>query len=90
MKTTDNHPLLEIDRLVKPATSTMIDRYIFANHWTKNKKVIDAATGKGYGAGILLSLGAKSVTGIENVVKQLNLTIISGIKKKNFQKTGIK
>ena len=65
MKTTDNHPLLEIDRLVKPATSTMIDRYIFANHWTKNKKVIDAATGKGYGAGILLSLGAKSVTGID-------------------------
>ena len=65
IKTTDNHNLNEIDRLVKPATSTMIDRYIFANHWTKNKTVIDAATGKGYGAGILLALGAKSVVGID-------------------------
>ena len=65
MKETDNTPLVEIDRLVKPATSTMIDRYIIANHWTKGKKVIDAATGKGYGAGILLSLGSKSVVGID-------------------------
>ena len=32
MKTTDNHPLNEIDRLIKPATSTMIDRYIFVKH----------------------------------------------------------
>ena len=65
MKETDNTPLIEIDRISKPATSTMIDRYIFANSWTKGKKVIDAATGKGYGAGILLSLGAKSVLGID-------------------------
>jgi SAM-dependent methyltransferase len=65
MKETDNTPLVEIDRLLKPATSTMIDRYIIANHWTKGKSVIDAATGKGYGAGILLSLGAKSVVGID-------------------------
>ena len=65
MKTTDNHDLSEIDRLAKPATSTMVDRYIFANHWTKDKTVIDAATGKGYGAGILLALGAKSVVGID-------------------------
>ena len=41
MKETDNTPLVEIDRLIKPATSTMIDRYIIANHWTKGKKVID-------------------------------------------------
>ena len=75
MKTTDNHDLNEIDRLVKPATSTMIDRYIFANHWTKGKTVIDAATGKGYGAGILLALGAKSIVGIdidEDGVKDAN------------------
>ena len=65
MKETDNTPLVEIDRLLKPATSTMIDRYIIANHWTKGKTVIDAATGKGYGAGILLSLGSKSVVGID-------------------------
>ena len=75
MKTTDNTPLNEIDRLIKPATSTMVDRYIFANSWTKGKTVIDAATGKGYGAGILLSLGAKSVVGIdtdEDGVKDAN------------------
>ena len=75
MKITDNHDLNEIDRLVKPATSTMIDRYSFANHWTKGKTVIDAATGKGYGAGILLALGAKSVVGIdidEDGVKDAN------------------
>jgi len=65
MKKTDNTPLIEIDRLSKPATSTMIDRYILANSWTKGKTVIDAATGKGYGAGILLSLGAESVVGID-------------------------
>ena len=64
-KKTDNTPLVEIDRLVNPATITMIDRYVYANHWTKGKKVIDAATGKGYGAGILLSLGAKTVMGID-------------------------
>ena len=65
MKTTDNTPLDELDRFTKPATSTMIDRYVLANHWTKGKTVIDAATGKGYGAGILLSLGAESVVGID-------------------------
>lgn len=74
-KETDNTPLSEIDRFTNPATITMIDRYVYANHWTKGKKVIDAATGKGYGAGILLSLGAKSVMGIdidEEGVKEAN------------------
>ncbi len=65
MKTTDNTPLDELDRFTKPAISTMIDRYVLANRWTKGKTVIDAATGKGYGAGILLSLGAESVVGID-------------------------
>ena len=64
-KETDNTDLIEIDRLTNPASSTMIDRYVIANHWTKGKSVIDAATGKGYGAGILLSLGAKNVMGID-------------------------
>tara|TARA_R110000824_G_scaffold318119_1_gene505372 strand:- start:68 stop:703 length:636 start_codon:yes stop_codon:yes gene_type:complete len=65
MKTNDNTPLIEIDRFVKPATSTMIDRYAFATHWSKDKSVIDAGTGKGYGAGILLALGSKNVLGID-------------------------
>lgn len=65
MKTTDNHTLEEINRLKNPATSTMIDRYAIADYWTKGQKVLDAATGRGYGAMILYSLGAKSVTGID-------------------------
>lgn len=65
MKDSQNTLIWELDRLIYPASSTSIDRYIFANHWTKEKTVLDAATGKGYGAGILLSLGAKSVVGID-------------------------
>ena len=65
MKDSDNTHISEIDRFTYPASSTMVDRYIFANHWTKGKTVIDAATGYGYGAGILQSLGAKSVVGID-------------------------
>ena len=65
LKTSDNTPIAELDRLLIPAVSTAIDRYVFANHWTKGKTVIDAATGKGYGAGLLLALGAKSVVGID-------------------------
>ena len=65
MKESQNTPIEDLDRLTYPASSTSVDRYIFANHWTKGKTVLDAATGKGYGAGILLSLGAKSVVGID-------------------------
>jgi SAM-dependent methyltransferase len=65
MKESQNTLMEELDRLIYPASSTSIDRYVFANHWTKNKTVLDAATGKGYGAGMLLSLGAKSVVGID-------------------------
>jgi ubiquinone/menaquinone biosynthesis C-methylase UbiE len=65
VKTTQNTSILELDRLRYPVTNTSIDRYVIANTWTKGQKVLDAATGYGYGAGILLSLGAKSVTGID-------------------------
>lgn len=75
MKESQNTDILELDRLTYPASSTSVDRYIFANHWTKGKKVLDAATGKGYGAGMLLSLGAESVVGIdidEDGIKEAN------------------
>lgn len=72
MKETQNTPMYELDRLKYPASSTSIDRYVFANHWTKEKTVLDAATGKGYGAGLLLSLGAKSVVGIDIDEKGIN------------------
>lgn len=65
MKTSDNTHISEIDRFIYPATSTMIDRYVLASHWTKTKTVLDAATGYGYGAGILQSLGANGVVGID-------------------------
>lgn len=65
MKESQNTSIEDLDRLSYPASSTSVDRYIFANHWTKGKTVLDAATGKGYGAGILLSLGAKKVVGID-------------------------
>lgn len=65
MKETQNTAIGELDRWINPASSTSIDRYVFANHWTKGKTVLDAATGKGYGAGMLLSLGAKSAVGID-------------------------
>jgi SAM-dependent methyltransferase len=65
MKDSQNTLIEELDRLINPPSSTSIDRYVFANHWTKDKIVLDAATGKGYGAGLLLSLGAKSVVGID-------------------------
>ncbi len=64
-KVSDNTAISEFDRFSYPASSTSIDRYVIANTWTKGKKVLDAATGQGYGAGILLSLGAKSVVGID-------------------------
>jgi SAM-dependent methyltransferase len=64
-KVSDNTAIEEFNRFTYPASSTSIDRYVFANTWTKGKKVLDAATGQGYGAGILLSLGAKSVFGID-------------------------
>ena len=65
MKTEDNTPLKDIDRLINPPSSTQTDRYTYATHWCKGKSVLDAATGKGYGAGMLLALGAKNVTGID-------------------------
>jgi len=69
IKKTDNTPLIEIDRISTPASSTQTDRYTYATHWCKGKTVLDAASGKGYGAGILLALGATKVTGIDIDVK---------------------
>lgn len=80
MKDSQNTYIEELDRLFYPASSTSIDRYVFANHWTKNKTVLDAATGKGYGAGLLLSLGAKSVVGIdidEDGINEANIRMSS-------------
>ena len=68
-KVSDNTAIEHFCRFRYPASSTSIDRYVIANTWTKGKKVLDAATGQGYGAGILLSLGAESVVGIDTDIE---------------------
>ena len=71
IKTSDNTAIEHFNRFTHPASSTSIDRYVLANTWTKGKKVLDAATGQGYGAGILLSLGAESVVGIDTDIEAI-------------------
>jgi 2-polyprenyl-3-methyl-5-hydroxy-6-metoxy-1,4-benzoquinol methylase len=41
-------------------------RYIFASQFVKNKVVLDAASGSGYGSKYMAQAGAKSVVGIDN------------------------
>ncbi len=40
-------------------------RYLFASQYTKNKIVLDAACGNGYGSSLLLEKGAQKVIGID-------------------------
>ena len=40
-------------------------RYLFASHFVKGKKVLDAACGAGYGSCLLKEMGASFVTGID-------------------------
>src|ERR1017187_3861818 len=42
-----------------------IHRYRFASKWVKGKRVLDIASGEGYGTFGLLSAGAKSVIGVD-------------------------
>ena len=70
-KISDNTAIEHFNRFSHPVSSTSIDRYVLANTWTKGKKVLDAATGQGYGAGILLSLGAESVMGIDTDIEAI-------------------
>ena len=70
-KESDNTAIEHFCRFRYPASSTSIDRYVIANTWTRGKKVLDAATGQGYGAGILLSLGAERVVGIDTDVEAI-------------------
>lgn len=65
VKTSDNTPVAEIDPIANPVTGTMVDRYVFAAHWCKGKRVLDAACGYGYGSAILLAMGAESVVGAD-------------------------
>jgi|TARA_B100000780_G_scaffold139082_1_gene97378 SAM-dependent methyltransferase len=72
-KISDNTSIEDFCRFRYPASSTSIDRYVIANTWTKGKTVLDAATGQGYGAGILLSLGAKNVVGIDTDIEAVKI-----------------
>lgn len=50
---------------IEPVTKTLIDRYVFAANWCKDKKVLDCPIAHGYGAMILKSLGAAMVRGFD-------------------------
>jgi len=65
MKTSQNTPIDEIDIISNPNTETMLFRYLVAGHWCKGKRVADVACGYGYGAPLLISLGATSVEGYD-------------------------
>lgn len=65
MKDDQNTKLIDIDILKDPNTETLPFRYVLASSWCKDKNVLDAATGKGYGAQILMALGAKSVVAVD-------------------------
>lgn len=67
-KESDNTPLEEIGTIpnsdapnINPNSKTLIDRYVFASNWCKDKRVLDCASGVGYGAHILRGLGAKEI-----------------------------
>ena len=65
MKPTQNTQLNKIDPITNPNTLTILDRYLLASHWCKNKLVADYACGYGHGTGILHSLGARYVVGFD-------------------------
>jgi 2-polyprenyl-3-methyl-5-hydroxy-6-metoxy-1,4-benzoquinol methylase len=54
-------------------------RYLFASHLTKDKIVLDAACGNGYGAALLIEKGARKVTGLD-----ISIQTINSCKKKYF------
>ena len=66
----------DIDPISNPASLSIIDRYIFASHWCKNKKVLDASCGYGVGTNILKALGAGEVTGTD--IDEVALRYASG------------
>ena len=65
VKLDQNAPPLEVDPLVNRNNKTILERYIFAAHWCKGKKVLDSSCGYGYGSAILKALGANTVTGTD-------------------------
>jgi len=54
----------EIDVFSNPITETMFYRYLLALHWCRDKDVLDAACGCGFGSHILKTF-AKTVTGMD-------------------------
>lgn len=72
VKDTQNTPLDELDVLINKNTKTILERYIYASHWCKGKTVLDAASGHGIGSMLLMTLGAKSVTGVDFESAALN------------------
>lgn len=61
IKTDQNTPVEDINTITNPNTKTLIDRYVFASNFCKDKRVLDCASGWGYGSQILKALGANYV-----------------------------
>jgi cyclopropane fatty-acyl-phospholipid synthase-like methyltransferase len=59
-----NEDPAEIDIFTNPINETMFYRYLLALHWCRDKDVLDAACGCGYGSHILRTF-AKSVIGVD-------------------------
>jgi 2-polyprenyl-3-methyl-5-hydroxy-6-metoxy-1,4-benzoquinol methylase len=65
LKTDQNTPVDDINTITNPNTKTLVDRYVFASNFCKGKKVLDCASGYGYGSLILNALGAEKVNGLD-------------------------
>lgn len=61
-----------------------VSRYIFASQFIKGKSVVDVATGSGYGAYMLSTLGTKKVIGIDNSKDAIDYA------KKTYKGRGLK
>lgn len=61
MKDDQNTPINDINTITNPVTKTMIDRYVWASNFCKDKVVLDCATGHCYGGVILKAMGAFKV-----------------------------
>lgn len=71
IKTDDNTPPWDIDFFTNPATKTIIDRYLFASQYMRDKRVLDLGCAFGVGSALLYAMGAKSVFGIDKDPKAM-------------------
>jgi 2-polyprenyl-3-methyl-5-hydroxy-6-metoxy-1,4-benzoquinol methylase len=62
----ENIPPEDLDPFINTDNFSCLYRYYVASHWCKDKTVLDAASGYGYGSMLLKTLGAKEVTCLDH------------------------